>query len=168
MQLAVFPGVEFAWERAKHPDLRPLAILVNHHRDRQAVLVVKAENPADEVGDLKDAILALPRCSPEHCRLFLEGSCRSAGLSAESLFARINESTTVEDALDDLVDGSVGAAVIDRAGLDAYARRKPGRFGKLKLVVTSARFPDTVIAYHEGALDKATILRLRQGLCRSG
>jgi ABC transporter, phosphonate, periplasmic substrate-binding protein len=167
VQLGVFPGVEFAWERAKHPELRPLAILINQERDRQAVLVVRADNHAIGFCNLKEGKLALPKRSPEHCRRFLEASCRTMGQGVEEAFPQITEPATVEDALDDLIDGIIATAVVDRAGLKAYARRKPGRFGKLKLLVSSVRFPDPVIAYRAGALDEALIQRLHRGLSQA-
>lgn len=167
VQLGIFPGVEFAWERAKHPELRPLAIVVNQQRDRQAMLVVRADSLAVGFSDLKDGKLALPKRSPEHCRLFLDASCRTMGLRLERAFSQITEPATIEDALDDLVDGIIATAVVDRAGLKAYARRKPGRFGKLKVLVSSDHFPDPVIAYRAGALDEAVIQRLHRGLSQA-
>lgn len=167
VQLGVFPGVEFAWERAKNPELRPLAIVINQQRDRQAMLVVRSDSQAVGFSDLKERKLALPKRTPEHCRLFLEASCRIMGQRLERAFPQITEPATVEDALDDLVDGIIATAVVDRAGLKAYARRKPGRFGKLKVLVSSDRFPDPVIAYRAGGLDEAVIQRLHRGLSQA-
>jgi ABC-type phosphate/phosphonate transport system substrate-binding protein len=165
IQLGVFSGVEFAWESARHPGLRPLAILINQHPDRRAVLLVRGQSAAAGFAGLKQGVLAVPSRSPEHCRLFVENKCRTLKTTCEKYFSSIAEPGTTEDALDDLVDGKVAAAVVDKVGLEAYQRRKPGRFGKLKALLTSGPFPDTVIAYHAGALDAATLQRLRQGLC---
>ena len=66
-----------------------------------------------------------------------------------------------------MVDGTVQAAVVDGVGLEAYKRRKPGRFAKLKELLKSELFPDTVVAYHRGALDDATLERFRSGLMRA-
>lgn len=167
LDLAVFQGVEFAWEHAKHSDLRPLVILINQKRDRQAALLVRANSTAARWTDLKHATLALPHGSREHCHVFLERHCQENGGAPEQFFSSITTPATVEDALDDLVEGAVGAALVDRTGLDSYERRKPGRYGKLKVVLTSERFPDAVVAYRVGALNEATLERFRRGLLQA-
>jgi len=164
IQLGVFAGVEFARERLKHPELRPLAILVNQHCGRQAIVLVRADSQANSLSDMKGGKLALPKHSPDHCRLFLKAHCHALGEEFQMLFSRVTEPPTVEDALDDLVDGLIGTAVVDSAGLKSFARRKPGRFAKLRILVKSERFPDTVIAYHDEALGESVIQRLRQNL----
>lgn len=168
LQLAIFQGVEFAWEHPKRPDLHPLVVLVNHQRDRQAMLVVKGDSAAAGWKDLQKMSLALPQRSREHCHLFLERHCRESGGAPKEFFSRVTSPANVEDALDDLVEGIVGAAVVDRIGLASYERRKPGRFGKLKVLLSSERFPDTVVAYRTGALDEATLQRFRKGLLEAG
>jgi ABC-type phosphate/phosphonate transport system substrate-binding protein len=167
LQLAIFQGVEFAWEHPKRPDLHPLVILVNHQRDRQALLVVRADSAATRWIDLKNGSLALPQRSREHCHLFLDRHCRENGDAPNGFFSRVITPATVEDALDDLVEGLVGAAVVDRIGLASYERRKPGRYEKLKVLLSSERFPDTVVAYRAGALNDATLQRFRQGLLQA-
>ena len=83
------------------------------------------------------------------------------------MFAHLAAPATIEDALDDLVDGIVQAAVVDNVGLASYARRKPGRFAKLKVLLTSEPFPDTVVAYRDRCVDEATLQRLQQGLTQA-
>ena len=167
LQLAIFQGVEFAWERSKHPDLLPLVIVINQQRDRQACLVIRNESTAAHWVDLKNMVLALPKRSREHCHLFLERQCRTIGEEPAEFFSRITAPSTVEDALDDLVEGTIDAAVVDRTGLESYERRKPGRFHKLKVLLTSERFPDSVIAYRAGALKDVTLQQFRQGLLQA-
>jgi ABC-type phosphate/phosphonate transport system substrate-binding protein len=167
LQLAVFQGIEFAWECARRPELRPLVTIVNHVRDRQALLVVRGDSTAGGWNDLKNLVLALPKRSREHCHLFLARGCRACEKAPEHFFSRLTAPATVEDALDDLADGAVGAALVDRAGLASYERLKPGRFGKLKILATSERFPDSVVAYRAGALSEATLQRFRKGLLQA-
>ncbi len=167
LQLAVFQGVEFAWERSKHPDLRPLVTVINQQRDRQACLVVREGCALAHWIDLKNTVLALPKRSREHCQLFLERHCRTNGESSAEFFSRITTPANVEDALDDLVEGTVESALVDRTGLESYERRKPGRYHKLKVLLASERFPDTVVAYHAGALNDATLQRFQQGLLQA-
>jgi ABC-type phosphate/phosphonate transport system substrate-binding protein len=63
-----------------------------------------------------------------------------------------------------VVDGVVQAAAVDRAALEAYKRRKPGRFAQLKPIAHSEPFPPPVVVYKQGALDEATLQRFRRGL----
>src|SRR5262249_38599769 len=63
---------------------------------------------------------------------------------------------------------TVKAAVADRAALDGYKRRKPGRFKQLKEVAHSQPFPPTTVAYYDSFLDEATLRRFRDGLLNAG
>lgn len=164
VQLGVFPGVEFARQRSKHPELRPLAILVNQHSGRQAIAVTRGDSQVTVWADLKGERLAFPKHSPDHCRFFLKAQCQAMGQSPARAFSQITEPATAEDALDDLVDGLVDGVIVDSAALKSFARRKPGRFAKLRVMSKSERFPDTVIAYRDRTLDEGVIQRLRQRL----
>jgi ABC-type phosphate/phosphonate transport system substrate-binding protein len=167
LKLAVVQGVEFAWALEKHPQLRPLAIIVNQQRDREAVLVVRKESGVQRFSDLKGKSAALPLRSRLHCHLFLERLCRECGLAPQNFFSRIAGSESIEDALDDVVDDGVQAAMVDRIGIAAYARRKPGRFDKLKILCSSEHFPDTVVIYHAGAFDEPTLQHFRDELIKT-
>jgi ABC-type phosphate/phosphonate transport system substrate-binding protein len=167
LELGIFQGVEFAWAQQKHPDLHALVIAINQHRYRQAHLVVRQDSEAACWADFKGKALAMPRKSREHSLLFVERHCQEAGLDSGRFFARITTPANIEDALDDAVDGAVQAGVVDSVGLDAYKRRKPGRFAKLKDLFKSERFPDTVVAFHQKALDENTERSMRDALLRS-
>ena len=65
------------------------------------------------------------------------------------------------------MEGKVQAVGADRAALEAYKRRKPGRFNQLKQVAQSQRFPPGIVAYQEGVLDQATLQRFRDDLLRA-
>ncbi len=167
VHLGIFQGVEFAWMRQKHPELRPLVIAVNQHRNRQAHLVVRQDFSGSTFAALKGKQVAIPCRSREHCHLLLHRQCQQLGGEAAELFSRLTSPATTEDALDDVVDGTVQAAVVDGVALDCYKRRKPGRSAKLKELLKSELFPDTVIAYHRGALDAATVERFQKGLLKA-
>src|SRR5262249_7110202 len=108
--------------------------------------------------------VALPRGVREHCRLFLERHCQSNGKETPRFFAEISAPASVEEALDDVVDGVVHAAVVDGVALDCYHKRKPRRFAQLKELTKSESFPPTVIAFRKGGLDDATLSRFRESL----
>jgi ABC-type phosphate/phosphonate transport system substrate-binding protein len=164
MDLGVFHGFEFAWAQQKHPDLRALVIAINKHRQLRANLVVRNDSEATTFADLKGKIVALPKHSREHCRLFLERGSRQCGAEPRAFFAKVITPANVEDALDDVVRGKVQAAVVDGVSLECYQQVKSGCFARLKVLKQSEVFPAAVIAYREGALDAATLTRFRDGM----
>jgi ABC-type phosphate/phosphonate transport system substrate-binding protein len=164
VQLALFEGVEFAWAKQNWPDLQPLVIVVNEHRNRQAFLMVRQDSKITSFSDLQGKQLAIPRRSRSHCHLFVERLSQENGKEAKDFFSKLITSSGPEAALDDLGDGGVQAVVVDREALDCYKRRKPGRFGKLKELQKSEVFPDSVIAYRSGVFDQTVLNRFREGL----
>jgi ABC-type phosphate/phosphonate transport system substrate-binding protein len=164
VQLGVFHGVEFAWARAKNPDLKPLLIAVNENRFLKAVLVVRKDCPAKCAADLHGKGIALPRLSREHCRLFLERRCVRRGCKIENSPGEITNAGDVEDALDAVVDSQIPAAVVDTVALDGYAKLKPGRGAKLRTLQQSETFPCAVVAYMPGVLPDSLLERFREGM----
>lgn len=164
LTMAVFPGYEFAWAKSKYPQLNPLVIAINQHADQRALVVVRTDNPAANLAALKDQTVAIPKGGREHCRLFLERHCQNYGKEPAGFFAEISSPANDEEALDDVVDGTVHAAVVDGIALEVYQKRKPGRYAQLKELTKSQSFPATVIAFKKGALDDATLQRFREGL----
>jgi ABC-type phosphate/phosphonate transport system substrate-binding protein len=168
IQLGVFHGFEFAWAREKYPKLKPLMIAVNQQRHLFAQVLVKKDNEAKGWADLKGKSLALPRYSKEHCHLFLERFCQNSGRCMKEYFAQVLKPATAEDALDDVVDGTVQAVLVDSVSLQCYKKRKPGRFAQLKEIEKSCVFPATVVAYRAGAVDKETLRRFQEGMTNAG
>jgi ABC-type phosphate/phosphonate transport system substrate-binding protein len=164
LQVGVLPGHEFAWAQEKDAKIKPLALAVNTHRYPIACLVVNMDSTCKDFAGLQGKPFALSPAEGSHVRLFVDRQTQAAGKKPDSFFSKISTPDNIEDALDDVVDGNVQATVVDRAGLDAYKRRKPGRFSQLKELARSPAVPPTVIAYYEAALDSATIKRFRDGL----
>jgi ABC-type phosphate/phosphonate transport system substrate-binding protein len=162
--LGVFQGHEFAWAQEKHPDLKPLALAVNTHRYPIVCILARRDNPAKDFSGLKGQSLALPVTAPSCLRLFVERRSEAAGHKAEVYFSKITVAENAEDALDHLVDGTVQAVAVDRVAVDAYQRRKPGRFKQLKEVARSQEFPPMVIAYYGSVLDETLRGQLKDGL----
>jgi ABC-type phosphate/phosphonate transport system substrate-binding protein len=164
MELGVFHGIEFAWARQRHPELRALAIAVNHHTYLQAVLVVKADSKASSLKDLQNNTVALAKGTREHCLLYLDRQCRESSLVPASFFSRMTTPASAEEAIDEVIDGVVDGAVVDRVALDCYRRRKPGRYVMVKPGHISEPFPADVVVYKNGAIDEATLKKFREGL----
>src|SRR5262249_9595354 len=155
-QLAVFHGVEFAWVRQKHPDLKPLVIAVRDGKPMYACLVVRGDSKITAMADLQDKSLALCRQCREHCRLFLERRCEGCGKDCQRFFTKSTTPCDAEDALDDGGDGVVDAALVDGAALERYKKVKAARCAKLKPAVRSEPFPNAVVAYKPGTLSDET------------
>jgi ABC-type phosphate/phosphonate transport system substrate-binding protein len=164
VQLGVFHGIEFAWARQKHPELRPLVIAVNEQQHLRAVLIIRADGKIGDLGDLQQKVLAFPHQSREHCQLFLRRRCQEFKKEPANFFAKVTNPANAEDALDDVVDGTVQACIVDSLSLDCYKRRKPGRFHRLKILQSSEVFPAAVVAFRAGILDEATLARVRDGM----
>jgi ABC-type phosphate/phosphonate transport system substrate-binding protein len=164
VHLGVFQGYEFAWAREKNPDLQALAIAVNVYPYRFASVVVRQDNPATDFAGLQGQSLALPRIDQGLLRLFVDQQSRARGKGLEAFFSRVTAPENFEDAVDDVVDGVVQAAAVTRVGLEAYKRRKPGRFNRLKEVARSQPFPPPLVAYYGAVPDPATRQRFQEGL----
>jgi ABC-type phosphate/phosphonate transport system substrate-binding protein len=164
VKLGIFHGIEFAWARQKYPQLRPLVVAINGDIHLRAVLVVRTDNKAGRVADLQGQTLAMPKTSRDHCAMFLDRRCEECGQSADRLFGKLTMPSSAEDALDDVVDGVVQAAVIDSSSLDCFKRRKPGRCAKLKVVLESEVFPAAVVAYDPASLSDAQAQRFRSSM----
>lgn len=168
LQLGVFHGIEYAWARLKHPQLRPLVIAVNQHRQLHAYLVVRGESKVSTLNDLKGKAFALPRQSKEHCHVFVHHGCRQCGDEPCKFFTVVTSPANLEEALDDVVDGVVQATVVDGIGLECYQRRKPGRFAKLKSIQQSEPFPAAVVVYKPGTVEAGKLEQFRTGLLKAG
>ena len=163
LHLGIFQGYEFAWAR---PDakLQPLAVAVNVHRYREAYVLVNQASAVKDFAGLKGKSLALPKGAVGFIRLFAERQSEAQLSALAGYFSKVAEPENIEDALDEVVDKNVDAAVVDRVGLEAYRRRKPGRASELREVAQSQPFPPSVVAFYQGGLDQATLQRFRDGL----
>jgi ABC-type phosphate/phosphonate transport system substrate-binding protein len=164
VQLGVFHGLEFAWAQQKYGDLRPLVIAINHHRTLRGYLVVRNDNKAATLADLKGTTLAVPRKSCDHCLLFLKRECGQINAEPSGFFGKIVGHSSIEDALDDVLRDKVQAALVDGVALDSYEQVKSGCFARLKVLKQSEAFPAAVVAYRQGAIDAAMLTKFRDGM----
>jgi ABC-type phosphate/phosphonate transport system substrate-binding protein len=164
LHLGVFQGYEFAWAQEKHPGLQSLALAVNVYRYPVAYVVARKDNKATDFAGLQGQSLALPGGSLGYLQLFVERKCQASGKDLKTFFAKVTTPENLEDALDDVVDGTIQAAAVHRPALDSFKRRKPARFNRLKEIVHSQPFPPVLVAYYEKVLDQDTLRRFRDGL----
>jgi ABC-type phosphate/phosphonate transport system substrate-binding protein len=164
LHVGVFQGFEFAWAQAKYSDLKPLALAVNVYTYPVAHVVDRRDNSAKDFAGLRGQSLCIPAIGESFLRLYVDRQCQDQGKTAKTFFSKITKRDNVEDALDDLVDNIVQVVAVDRAGLEAYKQRKPGRFKQLKAVTHSQPFPPPVVAYYGSVLDRAARRRFHDGL----
>jgi ABC-type phosphate/phosphonate transport system substrate-binding protein len=164
LQLGVFHGHEFAWIREKHPELKPLLIVVNQIPYQRCYLFVRKEDNSASFAQLKGKSLALARHTPEPCHLFLDRQCQELSLQLEKFFSKVTHPDNVETAFDDLVDGNGDAIVVEEVAMNSYKRRKPGRFAKLKELAKSPQFPAGVVVYQPSQWNDADLKSIRGAL----
>ena len=152
LQFGVFHGVEFAWVHQAYPTLKPLVIAVNGRPYLRAHLVVRSDSKIAGAANLEGKVVALPRMSREHCRLFFERRCCPADADPAKYFARVATPSTPESALDDVVDDEAQGAVVDEKAFEDYQKNKPGRAAKLRSLEQSENFPCAVLAYQAGGV----------------
>jgi ABC-type phosphate/phosphonate transport system substrate-binding protein len=162
VQLGLFHGFEFAWARLKHPQLKPLLLAINQQRHLRALLVVRHDSTAVSFADLSGKSLTMPLQSREHCVLYLERRCRECGEKPDGFFGKVKTGGDVEDAIDEVVEGTVQATVVDGVSYDWYKRRRPARCAKLKTLLQSEAFPASVVAYQPGSLPDSALRRFQE------
>jgi len=168
LHIGVFQGYEYAWAKEQHPELEMLALAINVSRYPVAYVIARRDGPVKDFDGLAGKSLALPDTGQRYLRLFVERESQTRGKEVNAYFSKVTFTENVEDCLDDVVDGKVDATVVDRSAVEAYKRRKPGRFDKLKDVAKSQPFPPVVIAHYDKALDDITRKRFRLGLLGAG
>jgi ABC-type phosphate/phosphonate transport system substrate-binding protein len=165
LQVGVFQGYEYAWASEKYPELKPIALALNVYRYPTAHVVTQKDNKAKTFADLKGGTLDIPSTNEHLLKLYINRQCKELSTTSDKFFSKINVGkSNIEDILDDVVDGMVQAAAVDRAALEAFKTRKPARFNKLKEVAKSQPFPPVVVACYGKYLDAATLRSFREGL----
>jgi ABC-type phosphate/phosphonate transport system substrate-binding protein len=168
LHIGVFQGYEFAWAQKEHPELKPLALAINLYRYPVVYVVTARDNKAKDFAGLQGQSVSLPDTGQPYLHLFAAQEAKAQNKDLKDFFSKTTAEQSVEDSLDNVVDGTVQAAVVDRAALEAYKQRKPGRFNKLKEVAKSKPFPPVIIAFYDKVLDDGTLKRFRDGLEGAG
>ena len=160
LQLGVFLGHEFAWAKQKYPELEPIVCCVPRPKEVQAFLLVRYDCKATGLGEMKGCKLAMATTSRDHARLFLE---KRRAEEAGS-FCSTEKCPTVHDAIQKVIEEEAEITVADQAAWNYFQKLYPGASQNLRVLAQSDVFPPAVIAYKKGALDDATIKKVREGL----
>jgi ABC-type phosphate/phosphonate transport system substrate-binding protein len=165
LQLGVFHGFEFAWMKQKSPTLQALMVAAPQHRPLQALVVVNQDSPARTIADLKGKTVALPVGTREYVRLYLTRQCQALGNSPDAFFAQVTKPVNSDTSLHDVVDDKgVQAAIVDGGMFQNFTASYSGRAKRLRVLVSSDNFPESVVVYSPGKVDEDTIRRFRQGM----
>lgn len=168
-QLGVFHGHEFAWAQKKYPQLVPLMVIHNKHRDVRGYIIVHKDNPVKSIADLRGKVFDLPMGTKQHCVVFMERQCLDNGQGAwKSYFSKVERSKSSIEALNEVARGKTAAAVVDGITLEFYKEVKGPVFEKnLRVLAQSDAFPPPVIAYKQGAIDNVVLKTVTDGLLKA-
>jgi ABC-type phosphate/phosphonate transport system substrate-binding protein len=161
IDIAVFHGFEYAWVKDT-PNMVPLVVTAPNCGKVQACLIVHADSKVKEPKDLKGACIAVPMGSKAHCEMFLERTRDK--LTAGDCCPTKCTDMTPQDVLCAVARKDNEAALVDISSWLALEKNLPGAYKKLRVLTTSVELPSAVVVYRKGALDKATVERVRTGL----
>jgi ABC-type phosphate/phosphonate transport system substrate-binding protein len=163
-QFSIFQGVEFAWAKAKHPELEPLMTAIYHHPQSQAVLVVKKDSKVKSFADLKGKPIERLKVGKEHIALFLD---KAAGGDPSKFFAKVVTTDNSENGLDAVLLGKVEAMVTDDASLNQYRDVNPGRYNRLMVIEKSPMFPSSCVAYVPKKVPDEVVQKFKNGMLKA-
>jgi ABC-type phosphate/phosphonate transport system substrate-binding protein len=164
VQVGVFHGHEYAWAKQKYPSLKAIALCVNKTMQTKVHLLVRADSPAESYADLKNKAISVPLLGRAICRLYLERRCVKPGIGPDKFYERVEKPLATADALEDLVEGDVAAAIVDAASWNDYTRNFPARARRLRILADSEPFPCGVIACYPGKFSDAQMRKFSAGL----
>jgi ABC-type phosphate/phosphonate transport system substrate-binding protein len=162
LEVGVLHGHEFAWIKAKFPEIEPITIAQPQGGIVQAYIVVAAESEVKRPAELEGEALLIPRGSKGHIFVYLDKI--RAGLPKTALKTAPKNGLTPEEALNAVSNGEHAAVVVDAANYSSYRELQPGAAKRLRILAQSERFPASVLLTRKGTLAAATLEKLREGL----
>jgi len=168
LDLGIFQGIEFAWARARDPNLQPLMVATYGSLELGSCLIARSDSKLKSIENLAGGSLAIPIDSRLHCHLYLERLvARSGADDAKRFFKDVRMPANAEEALDDVVDHSRPAALIDKVAWACYQRLKPSRAAELKVISESESFPASVVVFRSGRVSTPTLELLQKGMLKA-
>ncbi len=162
LQLGVLSGHEYAWAKQKYPDLEPLVCSVPKPREVQAFILIRHDNKAASLGDMKGAKLVLAAGLKDHAKLFFEKR-KSEELGSEA-FCSLAKTSTVHDAIHKVIDGDADITAVDQASWSYFQKLYPGPAQNVKVLAKSDVFPPNVVVCKKGALPASVMSKFRDGM----
>ncbi len=163
IQVGIFSGSEFVWALDRRATIKPMVLAVQGPRYPVVYVIVAKTDSAKSMTDLKGKAIAIPE-GMRYLRLFVEQQAQKAGQPADAFFSKIVTPEFREEAIDEVVDGKLAAAVVDGGALETYKRRNQARFAKIRELVHSEKLIPVIIAYADGSIDDATRQQFQDGM----
>lgn len=162
LHLGVLLGHEFAWAKNKYPELEAIVCAVPRPREVQALILVRYDCKAMNLGDLKGNKLVISTGLRDHARLFFEKR-KNEELGSENLCS-LGKTTTVHDAIHKVIDGDGDVTVCDLASWNYFLKLYPGPAQNLKILAKSEIFPASVVVYKKGAISEDLLKKFKDGM----
>jgi ABC-type phosphate/phosphonate transport system substrate-binding protein len=159
LHMGVLQGHEYAWAKEKYPDLQPLFCSIYRPKEIQAVILVRRDRKATELGDMKGCKLVLSGTLKDHARLYLE----KRRADCDGSFCSTEKASTVHEGIQKVIASEADMTVADIADWNHFQKLYPGPSKNVKVLAQSEVFPQTVLVYKKGTLDEATLTKLRDG-----
>ncbi len=163
LQVGIFSGNEFVWALERRPTIKPMVLAVQGQKYPVIYIVVGKNDPSTDMKGLKGKAIAIPE-GLRYLRLFAEQQAQKAGQPANTYFSKIVSPEFSEEAIDDVVDGRIAAAVVAGGALETYKRRNQARFGMIRELVRSEKLIPVIIAYADGSIDDTTRRQFQDGM----
>lgn len=160
-RLAVFHGYEFAWVKEKHPELEPLVVTVYTTGRPRGCVIVRQDNPATGLADLKAQGVTVPAGTRGHCLLYLAKQRLDL---PETTAAPKPPAGTPEEALNAVVSKAAPAALVDVAAMVGYEKLHPAGAKNLRVLCESELFPQNVVAYSPKTMSDGLVAKLREAM----
>lgn len=160
IQIAVMHSWEYGWLHEKVENCRPLMVAVQDTLTLKAEVLVRQDNAAKSLTDLKGQKMSVPQRPQAHALFYVE---RTVGQSMDKFFQK-QEVRNTDDAIEAVIDGAAQVTVVGNAALDVYRERKPGRFKRLRVLEESPAIAPTVIVYNIFEANDEVIKNFRESL----
>ncbi len=93
----------------------------------------------------------------------MDRKAHAAGDLPSKFFGSITNPINAETGLHEVFDKKAQVAVVDGCAMQCFGDRYPGRAKQLKTLVASEKFPLSVVAIREGAMDPLMLKRFTAG-----
>jgi ABC-type amino acid transport substrate-binding protein len=132
------------------------------------VVLVVRKGKIKSLKDLKGKTIAVPYNGPPDWERYLQTACVPKGEKASQFFGNKVIPRDTDYALDDLFDGQIDAAVMDKKNLEAYQEKTkksfPDRSAGVEALQISIPFPAGVVAYDSNQVTPEEAQRVREQL----
>jgi len=163
IQLVILTGLEYSWMRAKNDQARALLRASIDPGATQTVVIARANDDVSDLKSLAGATVMVPEHTPFLTTYYLKSVL---GKPLDEAFKTVKQES-VDDLIEDVIDGKARAGVVTKSNLAVFQERKPGRYKRLKVVHESPVFPPAVVMYNERYADKDKLRRFEDALLRS-